>query len=73
MSIMTNQLAPAAPVQDHEKVRAAYPIDKIDVNNTSGMIGPGATLAKSREVSSFVTGQSNAVLFGKGNNTNIFA
>lgn len=73
MSAMSNQLTPAAPVPAHEKVRAAYPSEKIDVNNTSGMVGPGATLAKSRDVASFVTGQSNAVLYGKGHNTNIFA
>jgi hypothetical protein len=37
------------------------------------MVGPGATLEKSRKLAIFVTGQNNAIMFGKGHNTNIFA
>ncbi|MBI5185532.1 MAG: hypothetical protein HZA01_07380 [Nitrospinae bacterium] len=68
-----NQLTPESPVRNHEVLRSAYPSSKMDANNNTQMIGPGATLEKSRKLSSFVTGEMNAILFGKGHNTNIFA
>jgi len=66
-----NKLTPASPIRQFETVRAGT-FDQLDANNQSGMIGPGATLKKSRKLSTFVTGQTNAIIFGKGGNTNIF-
>lgn len=57
-----------------EVLRSSYAgTEPLDDKVKGAQRGPAATIDGSRDISLYIVGQMNAVLFGKGGSVNIFA
>ncbi len=58
----------------HKNIRSAQAISAAPIDKgSSAQGGPGATFRQTREISSMITGQMNAILTGVGRNVDTFA